>query len=131
MIGHRLTPIAILDNVTRFWDLSKTFPVPHRPMKCPVCREQAGIIRRYLFFVRSGVNHDIPHRCDVYFKCQYCSCAWGHGLPITEDYFNGPGVKKMWSWREVMSFYNGDYNEEDWGPEGGVDESKEAEKEPS
>jgi hypothetical protein len=107
VIGHNLTPAAVLDQVHR-------------------CREQTSIIRRYLFFERSGVNHDIPHRCDVYMKCTYCSHAWAHGLPISEEYFNGPGLKKMWSWREVRAFYAGTLDtEEDLGyePEESEEES--------
>ena len=118
MIGHRLSKRAIKDNIHKFWDLSQVFPTPRRPIRCPVCREQTAIIKGYFFFEHPGKKLDrIPFRCDVTFKCTYCSAVWPHGLVIDKEYFDAIGPKKTYSWREALDRLNGTWNEEDFGPE--------------
>ena len=113
MIGHHLTKAAILDNVHKFWDFAHKFPVPRRPIKCPVCSESTVMIKGYNFF--HYPERGIPHRCDIAFKCLYCSAVWAHGLPITLKQFEAVGPKKSWTWRAVLDTMNGIHNEEDYG----------------
>ena len=97
-IGHKMSRKDIFKRVMAFWDLNNIFPVPIEPISCPVCRMEDVIIKSWNFFRRPSIKPSF--RCDVAFKCTYCSNVWHHGIPITAKQYKA-GWMRRWTWREA------------------------------
>jgi hypothetical protein len=107
MIGHSYTQDEIEQKVDAFWRFTKGFPIPRKRLSCPVCGSQETIIKSFRYFKKNGPA-TIKHRCDVVVKCTVCSATWAHGVPISEEVFDGKIIKhknknsRTFTWRMAL-----------------------------
>ncbi len=98
----------VISKVKEAWDWQSGFPIPTFDIKCPVCGSKELLIRYWTFFIRKEGSSKF--RCDVSFKCTYCSNAWVHGLVIPEELFRLHCIDyrgRRYLWKEVKDILRG------------------------
>lgn len=102
------TAEKLMARVEQAWDLTGPYPIPKWNVACPCCRkdrtDEAIHIRAFKFFIRHGEQHAHWYRCDVHFKCRYCSLTWFAGVPVPQEmYENNPHREKTTrTWRKAV-----------------------------
>ena len=80
------------------WDLERKFPRPKFDVKCPICGTNEFGIKDWKFHFKASSK--TKYRCDVVFKCLWCSLVWTHGMVIPRrlaEEHNG----RHYTWRQV------------------------------
>jgi predicted secreted acid phosphatase len=85
----KLHPEDVHLQISRIWEWKAGFPIMRLgdgiELACPACgsssRDNFVIHRTWRFFRKQNQSATV-FRCDVSFKCQFCSYVWPHGVVV-------------------------------------------------
>lgn len=102
------TPEITEQRVKDHWDLSGAFPVPKFLMSCPVCGKHEILLKEVLFHTRNKTGSAKKFRCDVKFKCCYCSYVWAHGVIVPQEMAKKHSLNTNIHYRQLKRLQEGE-----------------------